>query len=256
MKSASFLPVVLSARAPPLCRLASPTAPPRAAPRRRRPRRRACRCSNAWPPSRPRVRPPPPRAPRPCRRRWRPAGCWSQRWKQVLASPVGARFCMAGQTDRGRGRGGLRIRPRRSRRALAAIARAPLFDRLIPNRELLVRGTTLLTITRPGADAPAADAGAPAGRRLRRPVNADERTRRRTEVHSKRRPNMTPLTYIAPLPPALALALAAATRCRPADSLGVQPPRGARSSPRTPRWTPPTSTCSRATSPGARATSP
>jgi hypothetical protein len=78
-----------------------------------------------------------------------------QRWKQVLASPVGARFCLAGSTDTGVG-----VAVCEYDRAEAATAgrqrSRAVFDRFIPDRELLVRGTTLLTVTRPGADAQAA----------------------------------------------------------------------------------------------------
>jgi hypothetical protein len=81
-----------------------------------------------------------------------------ERWKQVLASPIGARFCMAGQTAAG---------------CVVAVcefgneaeANAGLdyshqtFDRLIPNRSLLRRGQTVLTVTRPpGAPVPAGQA--------------------------------------------------------------------------------------------------
>jgi hypothetical protein len=81
-----------------------------------------------------------------------------ERWKQVLASPIGARFCMAGQTVAG---------------CVVAVcefgdeaeANAGLdyshktFDRLIPSRSLLRRGQTVLTVTRPaGAPVPAGQA--------------------------------------------------------------------------------------------------
>jgi hypothetical protein len=77
-----------------------------------------------------------------------------ERWKQVLASPVGARYCMAGSTDLGVGVAVCEYERPDAARAGRDRSRA-VFDRLIPGRELLVHGTTLLTLTRPGADASA-----------------------------------------------------------------------------------------------------
>jgi hypothetical protein len=77
-----------------------------------------------------------------------------ERWKQVLASPVGARYCMAGSTDLGVGVAVCEFDRPDAARAGRDRSRA-VFDRLIPGRELLVHGTTLLTLTRPGADTPA-----------------------------------------------------------------------------------------------------
>jgi hypothetical protein len=72
-------------------------------------------------------------------------------WKQVLASPVGARYCMAGQTAGGVG---LAVCEYESPAAAAAgrDRSHALFDRLIPNRLLTVNRTTLLTLTRPTAE--------------------------------------------------------------------------------------------------------
>jgi hypothetical protein len=75
------------------------------------------------------------------------------RWKQVLASPVGARYCMAGLTG-----SGLPLSvceygdPAAAERGLAGSRTR--FDRLVPGRLLVRNGATLLTVTRPG-DAPA-----------------------------------------------------------------------------------------------------
>jgi hypothetical protein len=71
-----------------------------------------------------------------------------QRWKQVLASPVQARFCMAGQTP-----GGVGVAVCEYESAAAA-ARGrsyshATFDRLIPGRQLSLNGQTLLTLTAP-----------------------------------------------------------------------------------------------------------
>jgi hypothetical protein len=87
-----------------------------------------------------------------------------ERWKQVLASPVGARYCMAGSTDLGVGVAVCEYGGAQAARAGRDRSRA-VFDRLIPGRQLLVRGTTLLTLTTPGADRPA-DAAAAQARRL------------------------------------------------------------------------------------------
>jgi hypothetical protein len=74
-----------------------------------------------------------------------------ERWKQVLASPVGARFCLAGSTELGVGVAVCEYDRPDAARAGRDRSRA-VFDRLIPGRQLLVRGTTLLTLTRPDAD--------------------------------------------------------------------------------------------------------
>jgi len=87
-----------------------------------------------------------------------------ERWKQVLATPVGARYCMAGSTDLGVGVAVCEYDGAQAASAGRDRSRA-VFDRLIPGRELLVRGTTLLTLTTPGADRPA-DAAAAQTRRL------------------------------------------------------------------------------------------
>ncbi len=87
-----------------------------------------------------------------------------ERWKQVLASPVGARYCMAGSTDLGVGVAVCEYDGAQAASAGRDRSRA-VFDRLIPGRELLVRGTTLLTLTTPGADRPV-DAAAAQARRL------------------------------------------------------------------------------------------
>jgi hypothetical protein len=73
-----------------------------------------------------------------------------ERWKQVLASPVNARFCMAGQTEAGVGVAVCEYESAQAAARGAAHSRAT-FDRLIPNRQLEVNGQTLLTVTRPGA---------------------------------------------------------------------------------------------------------
>jgi hypothetical protein len=86
-----------------------------------------------------------------------------ERWKQVLASPVGARYCMAGSTVLGVGVAVCEYDGAQAASAGRVRSRA-VFDRLIPGRELLVRGTTLLTLTTPGADVPAAAAAAQARR--------------------------------------------------------------------------------------------
>jgi hypothetical protein len=72
-------------------------------------------------------------------------------WKQVLASPVGARYCVAGQTGGGVG---LAVCEYESPAAAAAgrDRSHALFDRLIPNRVLTVNRATLLTLTRPTAE--------------------------------------------------------------------------------------------------------
>jgi hypothetical protein len=72
-------------------------------------------------------------------------------WKQVLGSPVGACYCMAGQTAGGLG---LAVCEYESPAAAAAGRERSqaLFDRLIPNRVLTVNRTTLLTLTRPTAE--------------------------------------------------------------------------------------------------------
>jgi hypothetical protein len=78
-------------------------------------------------------------------------GTTTRGWKQVLASPVGARYCMAGQTG-----GGLGVAVCEFESPAAASAGRDrshaLFDRLIPNRLLTVNRTTLLTLTRPTAE--------------------------------------------------------------------------------------------------------
>ena len=73
-----------------------------------------------------------------------------QRWKQVLASPVGARFCMAGLTA-----AGLAVSiceyPDANAAARGAATSHARFDQLIPNRSLVRNGATLLTLTHPSS---------------------------------------------------------------------------------------------------------
>lgn len=72
-----------------------------------------------------------------------------QGWKQVLASPLGARFCMAGQTAQGNAVAVCEF-------ATAAQAESGLryshatFDPVIPNRRLIRREKTVLTISPAG----------------------------------------------------------------------------------------------------------
>ena len=88
----------------------------------------------------------------------------------MLASPVGARFCMAGSTELGVGVAVCEYDRPEAARAGRERSRA-VFDRLIPDRELLVRGTTLLTLTRPDADRRRAPGpGAQRGPGLHRPL--------------------------------------------------------------------------------------
>jgi hypothetical protein len=79
-----------------------------------------------------------------------------QRWKQVLASPIGARYCMTGQTAAGTVVAVCEF-------GSAAEADAGMsyshktFDGLIPNRSLVQRGPTVVTITRPASGPTASD---------------------------------------------------------------------------------------------------
>jgi hypothetical protein len=73
-------------------------------------------------------------------------------WKQVLASPVGARFCMAGRTRAGLGVAVCEYASGAEAAAGQRRSRAA-FDHLIPDRSLEVKGTALLTVTRPIASA-------------------------------------------------------------------------------------------------------
>jgi hypothetical protein len=70
------------------------------------------------------------------------------RWKQVLASPVGARFCMAGLTGTGLAVAVCEYADSAQATRGQAISHAR-FDRLIPDRALIRNGATLLTLTRP-----------------------------------------------------------------------------------------------------------
>jgi hypothetical protein len=72
-------------------------------------------------------------------------------WKQVLASPLGARFCMAGQT--GQGNAVAICEFANADQAVQGLAYShATFDRLIPNRTLTRREKTLLTVARAGSD--------------------------------------------------------------------------------------------------------
>jgi hypothetical protein len=77
-----------------------------------------------------------------------------ERWKQVLGSPIGARFCMAGQTASGNVVAVCEFG--NIAEAAAGVSYShKTFDALIPNRSLVQRGQTVLTVTRP-AGAPVA----------------------------------------------------------------------------------------------------
>jgi hypothetical protein len=78
------------------------------------------------------------------------AGVPLQRWKQVLASPIGARFCMTGQTATGTVVAVCEFGS--AAEASAGISYShKTFDALIPNRSLIQRGPTVVTITRPAS---------------------------------------------------------------------------------------------------------
>ena len=81
-------------------------------------------------------------------------------WKQVLASPLGARFCMAGQTPGGAVVAICEFADGDQAARGTAYSHAT-FDRLIPRRTLTRRGATLLTVARPD-DSPALAADAQA----------------------------------------------------------------------------------------------
>jgi hypothetical protein len=71
-----------------------------------------------------------------------------ERWKQVLASPIGARFCMAGQTAHGNVVAVCEFADdQQAERGITYSKQT--FDRLIPNRTLLRRASTVLTLTQP-----------------------------------------------------------------------------------------------------------
>jgi hypothetical protein len=73
-----------------------------------------------------------------------------QRWKQVLASPIGARFCMTGQTGAGTVVAVCEFGS--AAEASAGVSYShKTFDALIPNRSLIQRGPTVVTITRPAS---------------------------------------------------------------------------------------------------------
>jgi hypothetical protein len=75
------------------------------------------------------------------------AGLPLSRWKQVLGSPIGARFCMAGQTVAGSVVAVCEFgSPAEASAGVAYSHRT--FDALIPNRSLVQRGQTVLTVTR------------------------------------------------------------------------------------------------------------
>jgi hypothetical protein len=71
-----------------------------------------------------------------------------ERWKQVLASPVQARFCMAGQTPGGVGVAVCEYESAAAAARGLSYSRAT-FDRLVPGRQLSLNGQTLLTLTAP-----------------------------------------------------------------------------------------------------------
>lgn len=76
------------------------------------------------------------------------AGMPLERWKQVLASPIGARFCMNGQTTQGTVVAVCEFGS--AAEASAGVSYShKTFDALIPNRSLIQRGSTVVTITRP-----------------------------------------------------------------------------------------------------------
>jgi hypothetical protein len=79
-----------------------------------------------------------------------------ERWQQVLASPIGARFCMAGQTALGNVVAVCEFGDGQQAERGVAYSKAT-FDRLIPNRTLLRRGSTVLTLTRGDASSKGAD---------------------------------------------------------------------------------------------------
>jgi hypothetical protein len=83
-----------------------------------------------------------------------------ERWKQVLASPIGARFCMAGQTAAGLVVAVCEFGDEAEATAGLSFSHKT-FDPIIPNRALVRRGPTVLTITTPAG---AASASAQAGR--------------------------------------------------------------------------------------------
>jgi hypothetical protein len=71
-----------------------------------------------------------------------------ERWKQVLASPIGARFCMSGQTAAGSVVAVCEFGDTAEADAGLAYSHKT-FDGLIPNRSLVRRNQTVLTVTRP-----------------------------------------------------------------------------------------------------------
>jgi hypothetical protein len=75
------------------------------------------------------------------------------RWKQVLASPLGARFCMAGVTTSGLALSVCEFTDAASA-ARGLLRSRATFDRLIPHRDLQRNGATLLTLAPPGAGPP------------------------------------------------------------------------------------------------------
>ena len=75
-----------------------------------------------------------------------------ERWKQVLASPLGARFCMAGQTVQGNVVSVCEFGSAAQAEKGLSYSHAT-FDRVIPNRSLIRRESTLLTISPAGAAA-------------------------------------------------------------------------------------------------------
>jgi hypothetical protein len=77
------------------------------------------------------------------------------RSRQVLASPLGAQFCLAGVTEQGLVLAVCEFGDEASARKGLEFSRRT-FDRRIPGRSLHLNGPTLLTITRPEAD-PAMD---------------------------------------------------------------------------------------------------
>ena len=75
------------------------------------------------------------------------------RWRQVLASPLAARFCMAGATSSGLVLSVCEFADAAAAARGLAHSRAT-FDRFIPHRDLQRNGATLLTVTPPSAAPP------------------------------------------------------------------------------------------------------
>ena len=80
------------------------------------------------------------------------AGLQIAQWRQVLASTVGAAYCRAGHTPRGVAVA-LCQYPDEASAARGLTYSHGTFDRLIPNRELRLNRTTLLTLAPPAGTA-------------------------------------------------------------------------------------------------------